>query len=173
MLYVKVNSFIDPPVPDVLEILPTQSKVRSGAVLLTARFVATETFPFVLMRISDVDGSPAALPLPNERAVPVPNVLIKQAPEGTAPVQGNCVDVRQLGSYIPYIGKISFANVPYGYTGVYQATEALLQQINYQARSGKETVRAFDIQLTDRYGNIINTPNNCFIDMHFAFYYEP
>ena len=82
----KVNSFIVPPVPDVLEMDPTTSTVLSGAVFPTARPFGILTVPVVLIKISDVDGCPAAFPLPNESAVVLPNVLIKQAPEGTAPV---------------------------------------------------------------------------------------
>jgi hypothetical protein len=40
-----------------------------------------------------------------------------------------CVDVAQLGSSIPYLGKISFNGIPYGFTGTYQSTQAELQQI--------------------------------------------
>lgn len=86
---------------------------------------------------------------------------------------GNCVDVPLLDSYIPYIGKISYNNIPYGFTGVYQATEAQLYQENYKLRSGLNSIRTFDIQLTDRFGNFIATPANCFIDLHFAIFFKP
>jgi hypothetical protein len=86
---------------------------------------------------------------------------------------GNCVDVPTLNSSIPYLGKISYNNVPYGFTGVYQATEAEMYQINYSKRFGPTSVRIFDMKLTDRYGNILPLPDNCFIDMHFAVFYNP
>jgi len=86
---------------------------------------------------------------------------------------GYCVDVPTLNSSIPYLGKISFWNVPYGFTGTYQATEAELQQINYAKRFGPTSVRIFDMKITDRYGNILPLPDNCFIDMHLVVFYNP
>ncbi|MES2216590.1 MAG: hypothetical protein V4481_04825 [Patescibacteria group bacterium] len=85
----------------------------------------------------------------------------------------NCVDVAYLGGFIPYLGKINFAAVPYGFSGTYQSTQAELQQINYKPRFGIQSVRTFDVQITDRYGNILPIPDNCFVDMHLAFMYEP
>ncbi len=85
----------------------------------------------------------------------------------------NCVDVPALNSYIPYLGKISYNNIPYGYTGIYQSTQAELQQVNYKLRSGTQSIRTFDVQLTDRFGNILPIPANCFIDMHLAIFYNP
>lgn len=86
---------------------------------------------------------------------------------------GHCVDVPQLDSFIPYLGKISFVDTPFGFSANYQATEAELQEVNYKLRSGINTLRTFDIFLCDRYGNNIPTPDNCFIDMHFAFFQNP
>lgn len=85
----------------------------------------------------------------------------------------NCVDVPALSSYIPYLGKISYNNIPYGFTGIYQSTQAELQQVNYKLKSGTQSIRTFDVQLTDRFGNILPIPANCFIDMHLAIYYNP
>ncbi len=109
--------------------------------------------------------SPSAPP-----ALEGPEEVYIQSP---ALIGSNCADVPLLGSYIPYLGKISFAQVPYGFTGVYQSTQAELQQVNYQYRFGVQSIRTFDIQLTDRYGNELPIPANCFLDMHLAFTYSP
>ena len=81
-----------------------------------------------------------------------------------------CIDVPALGSSIPYLGKISFAGVPYGFTGTYQSTQAELQQINYR-KEGVRNLSSFDIKLTDRYGNVIPTPANCFLDAHLCVFH--
>lgn len=81
-----------------------------------------------------------------------------------------CVDVPFLGSAIPFVAQIKFNDVPYGFTGHYQSTQAELQALNYR-KQGVWSLRTADFRLTDRYGNLLLIPDNCYLDMFLCVYF--
>lgn len=86
----------------------------------------------------------------------------------------NCCDVAELGDYIPFIGFIPYYNVPTGFTGSFiQPGETNNYLLNYRITQGQQTIRTFDMRLTDRFGNIlVGLPDNAYLDLHLLFTYE-
>lgn len=84
----------------------------------------------------------------------------------------NCCDVASLGSYIPFTGFIDFSRVEYGFNGSFIQYERNNFEVNYRITQGQQTIRTFDMRITDRFGNVLPLPGNAFLDMHLCFTYE-
>lgn len=84
----------------------------------------------------------------------------------------SCVDSVDGGLFIPWVGHLSFATVEYGFVGTFVQYESKNFEINYQITQGQQTIKTFDIRLTDRFGNVLPIPDNCFLDMMLKFTYE-
>lgn len=67
---------------------------------------------------------------------------------------------------IPFVGSISFTDVPYGFVGRFDCKDLEIGHVDFAYQT---CLRKINIQLTDVYGNIINTPDNCFLDMILQF----
>ena len=78
-----------------------------------------------------------------------------------------CGDCRQLGSYIPIVGVIPAAEVPYGFTISYQVTDTTAQLISYRSSKNFPPLNQFDIQLCDQFGNVLDLPSNAYVDLLF------
>ena len=79
---------------------------------------------------------------------------------------GSCLDTDQVGGSIPLLLAVGCANVPYGFSINYQTA----QQEQYTSYSNKGVpmqLRSIGIQICDKYGNLLNIPENCFVDIIF------
>ncbi len=84
----------------------------------------------------------------------------------------NCVDTVDGGLFIPWVGYLSFSSVPYGFSGDFVQYESKNFEINYQITQGQQSIKTFDIRITDKFGNVLPLPDNCYLDMHLKFTYE-
>ena len=76
----------------------------------------------------------------------------------------NCIDSNQLGGWIPLIASIPTNTTPYGYVIDWMANDI---QSNIVTWSSPISIRGIDIQLTDRYGNVLHIRNNIHPDIIF------
>jgi len=83
----------------------------------------------------------------------------------------HCVDIPSNGSYIPFLCCIDFTNVPYGFSAYFEAKTPQIFQITYARESGTRLLQLFDVQVTDKFGNLLDLPENDNLDMHMVFYY--
>jgi hypothetical protein len=71
-------------------------------------------------------------------------------------------------AYVAILGNINFTDVPYGFTGRMDAQNLDIAHVDFP---GQVCMRKMDIQLTDVWGDLINTPDNCYLDMILQFSY--
>lgn len=141
----------------------------------TNRFVATPVLPCFLLVSSPIApyiGLTADLTL-----LGIPREL-QEPPQLSGPdevyirsqlVAANSCVTAGSQSAIPLVGTISYVDVPYGFVGRFDSSNLDIAHVEY----GFDTcMRKIDVVLTDVYGNEINTPGNCYLDMILQFSYQ-
>ena len=81
----------------------------------------------------------------------------------------NAVDAEVLSGSIPLVDVISCSDVPYGYNVGWINHEI---QSNLVEFTSGMTLRSIDIQITDKFGNIIDMPANDYVNLIFRIYYK-
>lgn len=81
-------------------------------------------------------------------------------------------DVTGTGGSIPLLGIIPCGNVPYGFTVNYQTPETSQFTVTSMSGTPNQMKRLF-IQITDKYGNLLNIPDLCHVDLLFKLTYMP
>lgn len=79
---------------------------------------------------------------------------------------GQCLDEETLGGSIPLLAAIPCANVPYGFSVNYNAPQ-MEQHTVYTDNGNPSQLKTIFIQLTDKFGNLLNIPANCYADILF------
>lgn len=79
---------------------------------------------------------------------------------------GQCLDEETLGGSIPLLAAIPCANVPYGFSVNYNAPQ-MEQHTVYTDNGNPSQLKTIFIQLTDKFGNLLNIPPNCYADILF------
>jgi len=136
----------------------------------SANLLSSSTIANYIGLTSDVLVPGVATPttLPSPPSLQGPDVVYIQSQFVSG---SHCIETLQNGSYIPYLAAIDFTNVPYGFSGYFEAKTPSVFQINYARESGTRSLMYFDIQLVDAFGNLLDLPENDFLDMHLVFYY--
>ena len=84
----------------------------------------------------------------------------------------NCLDNQSVrGGNIPLMSIIPCGNTPYGFTINYTSRQTE-QNTVYVDRRVPIQLRTIDIQLTDKFGNLLNLPSNCYADLLFRVTYS-
>ena len=81
-------------------------------------------------------------------------------------------DVTGTGGSIPLLGIIPCGTVPYGFTVNYQTPETSQFTVSSASGAPNQMKRLF-IQITDKYGNLLNIPDLCHVDLLFKLTYIP
>lgn len=84
---------------------------------------------------------------------------------------GQCLDEETLGGSIPLLAAIPCGNVPYGFTVNYNAPQ-MEQHTVYTDNGSPSQLKTIFIQITDKFGNLLNIPPNCFADILFRVAYQ-
>ena len=84
---------------------------------------------------------------------------------------GQCLDdIYNTGGSIPLLGIIPCGSVPYGYSINWHSNETSQYTIYSENGTPNQLKRLF-IQLTDKYGNLLNLPPLCHVDLLFRLTY--
>ncbi len=83
---------------------------------------------------------------------------------------GQCLDEETLGGSIPLLAAIPCGHVPFGFTVHYNALQ-MEQHTVYTDNGAPSQLKTLYIQITDRFGNLLNLPANCYVDILFRITY--
>ena len=140
----------------------------------TNRFVATPILPSILLASSSIApyigltsditlvGTPIEMQAPPQLSGPDEVYVRSQL------VSANSCVTAGSQSAIPLVGTIAFNEIPYGFVGRFDSASLEIAHIEYPFET---CMRKIDVLLCDVYGNEINTPQNCFLDMILQFSY--
>jgi hypothetical protein len=79
----------------------------------------------------------------------------------------SCLDVFENGVTLPVVCVIDASKTPYGYTIQYRNDMSDSWILDYAERQHGISCKSVDITLTDRFGNPLNLPDNCNVDLVF------
>lgn len=130
-------------------LIATYSGVTTADLTLSGSTIAS----YIGLTADITLGAPASLQAPPQLSGP-DEVFIRTKLLSCCIENGNLTATGLLGS-------ISFTDVPYGFTGRFDAHSPELGHIV----TAPMCLRKLYVVLCDAYGNILNCPENCFLDM--------
>lgn len=136
--------------------IATYSSVTTVTLMSTLSSIAT----YIGLSADVLLGAPAAMPSPPQLSGP-DEVFIQSGLVATS----SCVESGATQS-IPLLGSISFVDVPYGFTGRFDARHPEISHIDIPYAA---CMRKIDVRLCDNLGNTLACPDNCFLDMILQF----
>jgi hypothetical protein len=84
---------------------------------------------------------------------------------------GQCLDdPAQTGGSIPLLGVIPCGDVPYGYTVDHMVNE-MSQRTVFTSNGQAGQLKRINIELTDKFGTLLNIPETCYADLLFRVTY--
>lgn len=84
---------------------------------------------------------------------------------------GQCLDdPAQTGGSIPLLGVIPCGDVPYGYTVNHMVNE-MSQRTVFTSNGQPGQLKRINIELTDKFGTLLNIPDTCYADLLFRVTY--
>ncbi len=136
----------------------TYSGVTTADLSLTGSTIA----PFIGLLATITLGAPTALQAPPQLSGPDEVQIRSNLVAATS-----CVAAGEITS-IALLGNINYTDVPFGFTGRFDCQNLKIAHVDFPYQV---CMRKMDIQLTDVLGNLINIPENCFLDMTLQFGY--
>ncbi len=134
----------------------------SGPTTATISYANSTISQYIGLTADLVTGAPQSTQEPPQLSGP-DEVYIKSQ----LVAANSAVEAGSTGS-LPLVGTISYIAVPYGFVGRFDASNLDIAHVEYQ---DVVCMRRMDIQLTDVYGNELDLPSNCYLDMILQFTY--
>lgn len=118
--------------------------------------------PYIGLTADVTLGAPSDLPSPPQLSGPDEVFILSQLVGATS-----CVAAGSQNS-IPFVGSISFTDVPYGFTGKFECNGLDIAHVEFPF---EVCMRRIDVQLVDPLGNEISLPDNAYLNMILQFSY--
>jgi len=125
--------------------------------------------PYIGLTSDVILGAPSDLPSQPQLSGPDDVYINSQIVASNSCIAASAILSSQTEtniSTIPFLGSISFADVPYGFVGRFDSSNLNICHIDFPYQA---SMRKINVKLTDFLGNVILLPDNCYFDMILQF----